>query len=330
MLHAAQMYGAQCGFHDTAGLARSPELAGALEQPFPALSGQAIHARHARIVACRDLPGASHVFGFHAGQDFALLMGGERRGLSRELREAATDVVQIPMPAHRLGCLNVAAASAVALHYLCGPPVGSMPAGTGAAPGRPELLLLSAGDHFELGSALRSAIAFGWDRAFVEDRHDVWFGRERGAGAGGPSPGRPGPDALRLVPCATSSGYGFPEVLVVTTARRGVPIHRADLARGARLLVVLPDESSLRLDAEDWTRFGPRVQFAHLELPRSEFPYHYRLAATVALAEICRQVGLELMSAREVRPEPSFHDRALQRLAAAAGQMVRLSELMDY
>jgi len=40
---------------------------------------------------------------------------------------------------------------------------------------RPELLLLGAGDHFELGSTIRSAAAFGWERAFIEDRHSFLF-----------------------------------------------------------------------------------------------------------------------------------------------------------
>jgi len=44
---------------------------------------------------------------------------------------------------------------------------------------RPELLLLGAGDHFELGNAIRSAAGLGWERAFVEDRHRVWFGCNR-------------------------------------------------------------------------------------------------------------------------------------------------------
>ena len=42
---------------------------------------------------------------------------------------------------------------------------------------RPELLLLGAGDHVELGSTIRSAAAFGWNRALVEDRAGVWFGQ---------------------------------------------------------------------------------------------------------------------------------------------------------
>jgi hypothetical protein len=154
MLHAAAMFGATCRFRDTKGLAASEPFMG---RGLPAITGAEVQSLHARIIACDNLPGAVDVFGFDAGHDFALLVGNERRGLSHEFITLATDRVQVPMHSRRINCLNVAAASAVALYYLCGPRVGPMLVRNDPASRRPDLLLLGPADHFELGSAIRSA-----------------------------------------------------------------------------------------------------------------------------------------------------------------------------
>ena len=66
---------------------------------------------------------------------------------------------------------------------------------------------------------------------------------------------------------------------------------RANLARGAQQVIAIPDESALDLEREEWDRLGRAVKFVHLDLPCAEFIYHYRLIATIALAEVARQVG---------------------------------------
>lgn len=84
----------------------------------------------------------------------------------------------------------------------------------------------------------------------------------------------------------------------------GMSIHRANLARGGRQLVVIPDASRVAIDAEAWSRLGQEIDFVHLDLPTNEFTYHYRLVATVALAEIARQVGRRPPGDRRVRRRP--------------------------
>ncbi len=66
-------------------------------------------------------------------------------------------------------------------------------------------------------------------------------------------------EIIRLVPCSPGAIHGFTHVTVVTTSRRGVPLHRANLARGPQQLVVIPDESHVRLEEEDWARLPPEV-----------------------------------------------------------------------
>jgi tRNA C32,U32 (ribose-2'-O)-methylase TrmJ len=147
MVHASQMFGAACRFRDTKGLAATCS-----GQGFLTASSSDVRALHARIVACDNLPGAKDVFGFEAGHDFALLVGNERRGLSHEFATMATDRVQVPMHSRRVNCLNVAAASAVGLYYLCGSKVGAIAVRKDPASRRPDILLYQPADHFELAA----------------------------------------------------------------------------------------------------------------------------------------------------------------------------------
>jgi hypothetical protein len=99
---------------------------------------------------------------------------------------------------------------------------------------------------------------------------------------------------------------------------------------GPRSLLVIPDETAVDLDTEPWDRLGARVRFAHLVLPEQTVPYHYRLIASIALAEAARQVGQrERIPGRPPRAEP-LYDRALTLLAAEAGETVDLRELEAY
>jgi len=84
---------------------------------------------------------------------------------------------------------------------------------------------------------------------------------------------RRGRNDIRLVPCSKDTVHGMPEVIVVTTRRAGIPLQNAELARGQRQLIVVPDEDRIEIAHEQWTRLGARVQFAHLEMPTHDFVY---------------------------------------------------------
>jgi hypothetical protein len=330
MVHAAAMFGAGCRFRDTKGLAQSSVDAGLPGETFISITGTEVQALHSRIIAFDNLPSARDVYGFHAGCSFAVLLGNERRGLSHEFASLATDRVQVPMFSRRINCLNVAAASAVALYYLCAPPVGAMAVRKDPRNRRPELLMLGAGDHFELGSAIRSAAGLGWDRAFIEDRHQVWFGCDRAVRSEGRAAARRGRNEILLIPCPSGATYSYPRVTVITCKRVGVPVHRINFAGGPSQLVVIPDESRSEIAAEDWSRFGRQVEFAHLQLPNADFTYHYRLVATIALAEISRQVGRRPVVKVPTASRPPIYDHAIKKLAGAVGEFVSLDDLLRY
>ena len=62
----------------------------------------------------------------------------------------------------------------------------------------------------------------------------------------------------------------------------------------------------------------------------TDFQYHYRLTATIALAEISRQVGRRPTTKVPPAGRPPFYDHRLARLAEVAGQSVSLEDLAEY
>ena len=329
MKAAAAMFGAACRFRDTKGLSQASSGAQGAE-PFMTIEPDQIPALHRRSVAFDNLPGAAELYGYQLGPDFSVMVGNERRGLSFERAKLATDKVQVPMFSRRINCLNVAAASAVALYYLRGTRVGPMAVRGEPNNRRPEVLLLGAGDHVELGSAIRSTAAFGWGRVLIEDRKQLWFGCERAVRSEGRAAARRGKNEILCIPCPTGANHGFARVTIISTQALGAPVHRMNLARGPSQLVVIPDEKNLDLSAEAWSRLGKEVEFAHLQIPAREFRYHYRLTATIALAEISRQVGRRPAGKVPPAGRPPFYDHGLARLAEAVGQIVSLEDLADY
>lgn len=179
-----------------------------------------------------------------------LVAGNERRGVAPDVVSAADAVVQIPMASHRLNTLNVAAASAVALYYLSHGGGGGLRRGTNPQKRRPELLVVGGPDHVELGSTIRSAGAFGWDHAILEDRAGSWFGSARPVRTEGRAAARSYRNPIRLVPAQPGASYDFKEVCVATLQREGVPLHHANLARGRRQALVIADESAVDVATE--------------------------------------------------------------------------------
>jgi tRNA G18 (ribose-2'-O)-methylase SpoU len=316
LFDCARMFAVDCRFRDTKGLSLSAELQAALGDALPIAAAAEIGALHPRTIAFDNGPGASDVYGLRPGTGFTLVVGNERRGLSHGMRSLATHAAQVPMRSRRVNCLNVAAAAAVALYYLRQPQALGRASPRDPERRRPELLLAGAGDHVELGSALRSAAALGWPRVFVEDRHRVWFGVDRATGAEGRGAARRGRNDINVVPAIAETLRAFDEVTVVTAGPRGVPLRKLDLARGPRQVIVIPDESGAGPEREGWAGGAGRNQnLARVELPAGgDAVRRYRLVATIAMAEIDRQVGARTAAGdapRSSRRRPTY-DRGLR------------------
>jgi tRNA(Leu) C34 or U34 (ribose-2'-O)-methylase TrmL len=326
MIHAARMFEAGCRFRDTKGIVQSIAPLESVET----ITSSEVRARHARVIACDNLPKAKEVYGFGAGKDFALIVGNERRGLSHEFAEIATDCVEIPMQSRQINCLNVAAASAVALYYLTGKPSGPMVERRDPASRRPELLLYEPEDHFELGSTIRSAAAFGWTRSFIEDTKQIWFGCNREVRSEGRAAARRGKNDIFLIPYSTARSHVYERVTVASSRCDGVPLYRANLSIGPRQLIVIPDEIGGERRNEDWERLGKEVEFVSVPVPNRNFTYHYRLMASIVLAEVSRQVGRRTIIKGLPPRRPPAYEMELAMEEQKVGESVSFAELMNY
>jgi tRNA G18 (ribose-2'-O)-methylase SpoU len=221
----------------------------------------------------------------------AIIVGNERKGISRSVLRLADRVLRIPSASAHINTVNVAAAAAIAVFHLSRPREGRLGASGGCGRGRPDVLLAGVRDAIELGSAVRSAACFGWPRLFIDDRHATWFATDRVTRSLGRGAARRGRNAIRVLPVCEDRT--FDEVCVVSTRGDGEPLRRVDLARGPRQLVVIPDEND-GFDEDSAARLGHCVRRARLETaltPTHPFRHPFRLIASIVLAEIARQVG---------------------------------------
>ena len=233
------------------------------------------------IIALENASGAEDLFKYRPPDGpFAVVVGNERKGVSRELLRLADRVIQIPIQSVRLNCLNVAAAASIALYRLA---VHSRQSATrgGRSGGRPVVMFAGVDNAIELGSALRSAACFGWNEVCVADRDDVWFDVDRVTRSLGRGAARRARNPIRVMPAPTTAT--FDEVCVIGTDE-GEPLRSADLARGPGQLVVLGDANAV-----DIARLGAHVRRIRIEVEPGVHPF--RLVASIVLAEIARQIG---------------------------------------
>lgn len=249
------------------------------------------------IIAIENASGAEDLFSFRPPDGpIAVVVGNERKGISRQVLRHAARVVQIPVASRIVNTLNVAAAAAVALYGLSRGRGGRI--GTRAHSGsRPEVLLVGAIHAIELGSAVRTAACLGWNQLFVMDRGRAWFAADRVTRSLGRGAARRGRNPIHVLPMPGDAR--FDDVCLVSARGDGAPLQRADLAGGPGQLVVIPDETAGDLDERDLAHLG-RVRRVHLEIERG-VRRPFRSVASIALAEIARQVGSWRRSTEEPR-----------------------------
>lgn len=335
LAHAAAMFGSPCLFHESHDRESPDRLDPSAEGGRiggPSITRDELAAGYVPIVACDNVEGAVDVYSFRlpAGPQPALVVGNERHGIAANVARLARAAVEIPMQSHRVNTLNVAAAAAVAIYYLSRGQGARMPVYRAPERRRPELLLVGGSDHVELGSTIRSAGAFGWRRLFLEDPEAVWFGSSRGTRTEGRAAARSAKNPIKLIPFRRGPSPMFDEAVVVSHRVLGGSLHRTSLAAGPRQLLVLADESRLEVECEDWSRLARTVRFAHLDLPARDFAYHYRLVASIALAESARQIGRASAQRPEGRRRYPTYDSATLLLDEAEGEIVDLDDFVDY
>ncbi len=154
---------------------------------------------------------------------------------------------------------------------------------------RPDLLMLGGHDPRELGSVIRSACAFGWDRLFLQDRYAAWYACDRLMKSEGRGAARRGRNPIRVIPAAKELTANYRKIVVFTSDGRGKNPHHLPLT-GSDVLIVLADEKGSCAAWEMPDKMPGEVVYA--ALPQVEDAhYHYRQMASIALAEVARQLG---------------------------------------
>lgn len=329
LMDAAAMFAVPARFRDSHSLAESwsTELGGG---KLPTVETTELLSELLPIVAIENVQGSTSVYEASLPHGSpSIVVGNEGRGIRGDVLRAASKCVDIPMPGRGINTLNVAAAAAVALFYLLAPERRPVRRAPRPEQRRPGLLLLAPADHVEAGSALRSAAAFGWRAVGLDDRERVWFGVPRAARTEGRAAARSHRNAIRVLPMRAEGPLGFGRVVVAGAEVDGPPITRVDLAGGRNTLLVLPDEKS-QLDI-DWRSLAAKVEFARLPLPVEDFPYRYRLVASVVLAEAARQIGRAAAAEPIRRPRRGLtYESALAVRAIAEADVVLPDELKAF
>ena len=236
-------------------------------------------------------------------QNRAMIVGNEAKGIRRKTLKRTQAIVEIPLVSQNINCLNVAAAAAVMLYYLDVNEQGCSPLGqagrtlNAVQKSRPDILLLGGRDPMELGSVVRSACAFGWERVFLDDRHNAWYDCDRLMKSEGRGAARRGRNPIKVIPCPDDLLRHYKTIVWVThtpaaKAASAKFLHQTVMTKrpDAPTLIVLPDESA---DTEAWFS---AAQERHCLVPAylpflTPEHYHYRQATSIALAEIARQLG---------------------------------------
>jgi tRNA(Leu) C34 or U34 (ribose-2'-O)-methylase TrmL len=332
LISATEMFGSTCFFHDRKNLRQAfSKIAD------PALLRVAfsehVAGNYSPILALDNVAYSADLFAFKLAPTNkpALIVGNERFGISHDMVSTAEHVLHLPMSGPSLNMINVSAAAAIALYYLTAGVGARMPMRADPPRVRPEVLLIGGSDYFELGCTIRSAAAFGWERLFVDDRELVWFGQNRALQSmETESDSHDARSAMKLVPVASPATYSFSKAIVVTRDS-GTPLHLLNLADGPQNLIVIPDESRISAAEEDWSKYAHKVEFARIEVPQTKYSYHYRLFASIALAEISRQVGHRAPSSRPAKVKQGrVYDSSLSRLLTQKAEQVYLEDLANF
>lgn len=276
-----------------------------------------------RVIAIENVAGARSVYGRRPLQvNATIAVGNERRGLSRRTLERADEILVIPTQSRTVKTLNVAAAAAVAGWYVLR---GS---GAQARAMRPDhrrpALLVVGDDHVEVGSTLRSAAAFGFRDVLLDDRGAGWFEGPAAVRREARAAARRHKNPLRIHSATLRSAARFDEIILVTPSAGPTPLQRERLVRGQRQLIVVgaeaPELAALSSD---------RLRIATLDLnPIERAPL--RLIASIALAEIARQVGRRRPIPERPAPRPPTYETALELASADDMRLVDAFELLEY
>jgi tRNA G18 (ribose-2'-O)-methylase SpoU len=175
-----------------------------------------------------------------------LIVGNERTGVPHDILKRVSQVVSIPMFGQGMSSVNVAVAAAIVL-YVTERDLARKRLRTSTLSHRDvDVLLVGPPNPSEIGSLLRSAWAFGWQRLFLSDPHGVWFTKDRETVLASRAAARGEVNRIVVRPWEQLNLRDYEQVVVCSGSRNGTPLSRFTLPdRGTMLLVYGDDELPL-------------------------------------------------------------------------------------
>ena len=208
-----------------------------------------------QVLACETGARSRSVYELPAPRGrLGVVVGNERRGLPAKVLKKVNHVVSVPMLGRGLSSLNVAVAAAIVL-YVVQQDLGASGLRPSALSGRDvDVLVLGPSDPSELGSLLRSAWAFGWQRVFLADRGGAWFTKDRPTVLAGRAAARGEVNRIVVSPWEQQNLQNYDQVVVCGGARTGTALSRFTLPDRGRVLLVYGDDDPPLTAAESVER----------------------------------------------------------------------------
>jgi tRNA G18 (ribose-2'-O)-methylase SpoU len=237
-----------------------------------------------QVIACEATKQSRIVYDYSAPRgSLGLIVGNERRGIPLKMLKKVHHVVSIPMLGQGMSSVNVAVAAAIIL-YVVERDLARKRSRTSALSHRDvDILVFSPSDPSELGSLLRSAWAFGWQRIFLADRSGVWFTKDRQTILAGRAAARCEVNRLVVRPLEQVNFQNYDQIVVCGTTRSGTPLSRFALPDRGKILIVYGDDDP---------RLGPSESFERIYVDHSAVNIDacFRHAGSILLSVISQRL----------------------------------------
>ncbi len=193
--------------------------------------------RFDRVLACETSAQSRAVYEYAMPRgNVGLIVGNERNGIPGKLLKKVHQIISLPMLGKGLSSVNVAVAAAIIL-YVAERDFGRKRYRSVALSHRDvDVLAFGPPDPSELGSFLRGAWAFGWQRIFLADPGRAWFTDDRQTILAGRAAARCEVNRLVVCPREQLNLGDYDQIVVCDNRRSGgsfVEIHPAQSRQGA-------------------------------------------------------------------------------------------------
>ncbi len=288
LLSLADLLGCPCFFRDR------HELRGQLaETPYAARMVEALPLEqwdetYDLVLAVENHANARSLYEYRppTGARCAMVVGNERKGLDRKVSRRADVMLEIPMRSRPGISLNVAGAAAAGLYQLLHAAAPKRHKRTHGLD-RPALLFWEPHDAPDLGSSFRTAYTLGWDRAWLADRHHVWFDADRATLSQGRGAARRHKTPIHIQPFDPERPTEpFDVALLVSPVGPGTPVWQVRLPAGASSVLVFSERPLEAEHAERWAREWLPVSVAAEANGPIDSPL--RITSAIVLTEVGR------------------------------------------